>query len=207
MRLIQLHTLHRHGLHALPMVRHGPLGRDPLKTRDSFEIHGTDVGHPLIADAPALTFQELFHRRFGELAPGHQGPLSLGELTATDGAAQPLNVLVLARPGAMDHIVSVRLIAQPTSWIGARKSPIPFLRWRRQYHSGPPVVGNGPQDTNLTPVVPCYYSPGLPIFTMEENCSRGPLASSSTMRCSQIGSGMCWSLVQFARVSCILSLR
>src|SRR5215472_9948565 len=31
--------------------------------------------------------QELDHRRFGELAPGHQGPGSLGELTAADGAA------------------------------------------------------------------------------------------------------------------------
>jgi len=79
-----------------------------LKTMDSFEIHGTDVGHPFVTDAPALTFQALFHRRFGELAPGHQGPCSLGELTAADGAAQPFDVLVFTRPGKPCHdILSV----------------------------------------------------------------------------------------------------
>jgi hypothetical protein len=143
MRLIPLHALHLYVLHTLAMVRLGPLRSHVLKAMDGLEIYGTDIRRALITDAPALTFQELFYGRFGELAPGHQGPFSLGELTAAEGAAQPLNVLVLARPGAMDYIASVRLIAQPTSWIGARKSRIPFMRWCRRSHSGPPVVGNG----------------------------------------------------------------
>jgi hypothetical protein len=29
-------------------------------------------------------------------------------------------------------------------------------------YPGPPVARNGPKDTDLTPVVPRYYSPGLP---------------------------------------------
>ena len=58
MRLIQLHALHLHVLHALPMVRLGPLGRHALKAMDGLEIHGTDVRRPLITDAPPLTFQQ-----------------------------------------------------------------------------------------------------------------------------------------------------
>ena len=143
MRLIPLHALHLYVLHTLALVRLGPLRSHVLKAMDGLEIYGTDIRRALITDAPALTLQELFYGRFGELAPGHQGPFSLGELTAAEGAAQPLNVLVLARPGAMDYIASVRLIAQPTSSIGARKSRIPFMRWCRRSHSGPPVVGNG----------------------------------------------------------------
>jgi len=51
-----------------------------------------------------------------------------------------------------------------TVWIWARESSISLWRWRRQYHSGPPVAGNGPKDTEQTPVVPRYCSPGLPYF-------------------------------------------
>ena len=43
-----------------------------------------------------------------------------------------------------------------------RECRISFLSWRHRYHGGPPVSGNGPEDTDSTPVVPCYYSPGLP---------------------------------------------
>ena len=72
--------MHIHVLHALPMVRLGPLRSHVLKAMDGLEIHGTDVRRALITDAPALTFQELFHGRFWEFAPGHQGPLPFGEL-------------------------------------------------------------------------------------------------------------------------------
>jgi hypothetical protein len=165
MRLIQLHPPHLHVLHALPMVRLGPLGRHPLKTMDGFEIHGTDVGHPFVTDAPALTFQELFHCRFGELAPGHQGPFALRELTAADGAAQPFDVLVFTRPRAMYNIAVARAVEPSTLWIRTRESCITLLRWRRRSHGGPPfLAGNRPQDTDSTPVSPRYYSPGLPDY-------------------------------------------
>src|SRR5215831_746350 len=103
------------------MVHLGSLGSHPLKTMDGFEIHGTDLGRPLITDAPALTFQELFHRRFRELAPGHQGPFALGELTAAEGAAQPFDVLVFTRPRAMANVAGVGPMELLTIWIGARK--------------------------------------------------------------------------------------
>src|SRR5262245_60852879 len=56
MCLIQLHPLHLEVLHALPVVRLSSMGRNPLEAMDSLEIHRTDVGGPLIADAPPLTF-------------------------------------------------------------------------------------------------------------------------------------------------------
>jgi hypothetical protein len=31
------------------------------------------------------------------------------------------------------------------------------------------MVRNGPKDTEVTPVVPCYYSPGLPVICMQIN--------------------------------------
>src|SRR5205823_1660893 len=87
------------------------------------------------------------------------------------GAAQPFNVLVLARPGAMAAVAGVRPIELLTIWIGARKCRISFLSWRHRYHGGPPLIGNGPEDTDSTPVVPCYYSPGLP---RRLSCPKGP---------------------------------
>ena len=70
---------------------------------------------------------------------------------------------MLARPRAMDNIACAGAVEPYTLWMRTRESCIALLRWRRQYHSGPPLAGNGPQDTDLTPVSPCYYSPGLPI--------------------------------------------
>src|SRR4051812_37974227 len=60
------------------------------------------------------------------------------------------------------HIACAGAIELGTMWIRARESSISLLRWRRQYHSGPPVAGNEPKDTEQTPVVPRYCSPGLP---------------------------------------------
>src|SRR5437870_6674727 len=45
-----------------------------------------------------------------------------------------------------------------------RKCRIAFVSWRHRYHGGLPLIGNGPKDTDSTPVMPCYYSPGLPVF-------------------------------------------
>src|SRR4029077_8438066 len=99
---------------------------------------------------------------FREFAPGHQRPFALRELPVAGGAAQPFNVLVLARPGAMANVAGVGPIELLTIWIGARKCRISFVSWRHRYHGDPPLIGNGPKDTDSTPVVPCYYSPGLP---------------------------------------------
>src|SRR5262249_30347084 len=63
----------------------------------------------------------------------------------------------------MANVAGVGPIELLTIWIGARKCRISFLSWRHRYHGGPPLSGNGPKDTDSTPVVPCYYSPGLPM--------------------------------------------
>jgi len=101
------------------MMRLSPLGRHPWQTLARCESHGTDGGQPFGTDAPALTWQELFHRRCGAFAPGHPGPGSRGALTAADGAAQPFAVLVLTRPGTMHDRVDVEAIALRTIWMGA----------------------------------------------------------------------------------------
>src|SRR5678816_4260881 len=116
MGFIQLHALHIHVLHALPMMHLGPLGRYALKAVDRLEIHGTDVRCPLITDAPALTFQQSYDRIFGELTAGHQGALPFGELLVACGAAQPFDMLVRACPGPMrDGAVSYTHLTLPTS--------------------------------------------------------------------------------------------
>jgi hypothetical protein len=65
-----------------------------------------------------LAFQESNSRLFGQLTAGHQSPFSLRELSSTDCAPQPFDVLVRARPGAMDNVTSTGPIALQTSWIG-----------------------------------------------------------------------------------------
>src|SRR5215216_5404685 len=62
----------------------------------------------------------------------------------------------------MRDIAFAGTIKLPTLWIRARESGIRILHWRRLCHRGPPMVRNGPKDTEVTPVVPRYYSPGLP---------------------------------------------
>src|SRR5712691_5557106 len=101
---------------------------------DGLESHGTDVRRARITDAPALTFQELCHGRFGECAPGHQGALPFGELPVTGGAAQPFNVFVGACPRSMHDVSCVGVVASCTLWIRTRESSIPLLRWRRLCH-------------------------------------------------------------------------
>src|SRR5205823_3245289 len=48
-------------------------------------------------------------------------------------------------------------------WIWVRKSSISLLCWRRLCHRGSPVTRHGLQDTDLTRLLPCYSSPGLPM--------------------------------------------
>src|SRR5215211_1901674 len=174
MRLIQLHPLHLEVLHALLVVRHSPLGRHPLEAIDSLEIHGTDVGGALITDTPPLTFHQLYDRVFRELAAGHQGALPFRKLPAACRTAQPFNVLVRPGPRPMGNVPFTGTIEQGTVWIWARESSISLWHWRRQYHSGPPVAGNGPKDTEQTPVVPRYCSPGLPDFHQRAQRKRHP---------------------------------
>src|SRR2546427_10920310 len=111
-----------------------------------------------------LTVQQLFAGRVWQLAAGHQAALPLGALSVAQGAAQPFDVPGRAGPGAMRDMACARAIALCTVWIRARESRISLLRWRRQYHSGPPVAGDGPKDTEQTTGVPRYRSPGLPMI-------------------------------------------
>src|SRR4029434_4018469 len=150
MGLIQWHAFHIHVLHALSMVHLGSLGSQALNAMDGLESHGTDVRGALITDTPALTFQEPFYGRFGELAASHQGPRPLGDLPGAHGTAQPFDMLMLARPRAMSNVACAGAVELYTRWIRTRESCIALLRWRRQYHNGPPVEGNGPQDTDLS---------------------------------------------------------
>src|SRR4029450_8041589 len=164
MRLIQLHPLHIQVLHALLVVRLGPLGSHPLEAMDGLEIHGTDVGSPLITDTPPLTFHQQYDGVFRELAAGHEGALPFRELPVACRTTQSFDVLVRPCPRPMRDVAFAGTIEPGTLWIRAREASISLLRWRRQCHNGPPVVRNGLKDTGLTPVSPRYYSPGLPDF-------------------------------------------
>jgi len=126
------------------------LGRHGLEPMHGLEIHWADTGRALITYAPALTFQEPFHRLCQQLAAGHQCLFSLRELPATGGTAQPFDVLVFTCPGSMTNMAGVGTIALLTIWIWARKCRIAFLIWRHRYHGGPPLVWNGPKDTDST---------------------------------------------------------
>src|SRR5678815_2917971 len=184
MRLIPLHALHLHVRHTLVMMRLGPLRRYVLKAMNGLEIHGTNVRRALLTDAPALTFQELFHGRFWEFAPGHQGALPFGELPVTGGAAQPFDVFVRPGPRSMRDVAFTRTIKPGTLGIRTRESSIPLLHWRRLCHGGPPVTRDGPKDTDVTPVLPRYCSPGLPRLGPEGNARgeghRAPCPASAT---------------------------
>src|SRR5215203_6118126 len=69
----------------------------------------------------------------------------------------------------MRDIAFAGTIKLPTLWMRARESGIRILHWRRLCHRGPLMVRNGPKDTEVTPVVPRYYSPGLPETTNVRN--------------------------------------
>jgi hypothetical protein len=143
--LIQLHALNLYVLHTLAMVRLGSLGSQGLKAMDGLESHGTNIHGALITDASALTFQEPFYGCLGEFAVGHQGLRPRGELPGAHGTAQQFAMLLLACPRAMSNVACVGAVTLYTLWIRTRE-------------------GNGPQDTDSTPVVPWYCSPRLPVF-------------------------------------------
>jgi hypothetical protein len=128
MRLIPLHALHIHVLHTLAMVGLSPLGRHPLKAMHRLEIHGADVGGPLITDTPPLTFHQLYDRVFRELAAGHQGALPFRELPATYRTTPPFDVLVRPGPRPMRNVAFAGTIEPGTWWIRARESRISLLR-------------------------------------------------------------------------------
>src|SRR5262245_15034301 len=62
----------------------------------------------------------------------------------------------------MRNVVCPRAPELRTLWIRTRELGISLRSWRPRYHGGPPMVKYGPKDTDVTPVVPRYYSPGLP---------------------------------------------
>src|SRR5215813_7414597 len=169
MGFIQLDAGHVHLAHYLAMVGLSALGSDVLKAMHRFEIHRANVGGPLIADAPPLTFHQPYNRVFGELAAGHQGALPFRELPAACRTAQSFDVLVRPCPRPMRDVPCAGTIEPCTLWIRARESGISLLRWRRRYHSGPPVTRNELKDTGPTPVSPRYYSPGLPTYRSTKN--------------------------------------
>src|SRR5262245_43919231 len=72
-------------------------------------------------------------------------------------------MFVRACPRPMHNVLCAGTIEARALWIRTRESGISLRRWRRLCHGGPPVVRNGPKDTDLTPVAPRYCSPGLPI--------------------------------------------
>src|SRR5262249_11383341 len=131
MGLIQLDTLHVYLLHDLLMMALRTAGGHRLKPMHGLEIHRTDIGGALITDTPPLTFQELGHRRFGEVAPGHQGPLPFGALPGACRAAEPLHVFVFACARPLYDVPSAGTLDAWTRWIRARESSIPLRRWRR----------------------------------------------------------------------------
>src|SRR5262245_9623532 len=77
-------------------------------------------------------------------------------------------MFVRACPRPMHNVLCAGTIEARALWIRTRESGISLRRWRRLCHGGPPVVRNGPKDTDLTPVAPRYCSPGLPGFTDSE---------------------------------------
>jgi hypothetical protein len=164
MGFISLDTLHVDVPDDLLVMGLGPLSRDLLQAMDGLEIHRTHVGSARITDAPALAFQQPHDRVFGKLTTNHQGALPFGELPGAGRTAQPFDVFVLACPRPMRDIPFAGTIELRTIWIWTRKLRISFLSWRRRYHDGPPLRGNEPKDTDLTSVVPRYYSPGLPHY-------------------------------------------
>src|SRR5262245_37694610 len=168
MRLIQLHAGHVHVPDHLLVMGLGPLGGHTLEAIHGLEIDRTYIGSARIADAPPLTFHQLHDRLFGELAAGHEGALPFRELPVACRTAQPFDVLVRPCPRPMRDVAFAGAIELRTVWIRARESSISLLNWRRQCHSGPPWVGNGPKDTRLTPVALRYYSPGLPNWVRDD---------------------------------------
>src|SRR5262245_51267323 len=73
-------------------------------------------------------------------------------------------MFVRACPRPMHNVLCAGTIEARALWIRTRESGISLRRWRRLCHGGPPVVRNGPKDTDLTPVAPRYCSPGLPDY-------------------------------------------
>src|SRR5215475_8609030 len=73
-------------------------------------------------------------------------------------------MFVRACPRPMHNVLCAGTIEARALWIRTRESGISLRRWRRLCHGGPPVVRNGPKDTDLTPVAPRYCSPGLPVI-------------------------------------------
>jgi hypothetical protein len=117
MHLIQWHALYCHLVDDLALLGLSAAGRVLLKPMYGLESHGTDVGSACITHAPALALAQACDRLRRQLAAHHQGPCTRGERPATYRTPQLFNMLVLACPGAMDHVAGTGLIEQPASWV------------------------------------------------------------------------------------------
>jgi hypothetical protein len=100
MRLIHLHARDVHLLHCLLLMGLCAVSRHTLEAVDGLEIDGTNVRSPLITDTPPLTLQPLYHGRFWQRAPRHQGAFPLRAFPVAQGAAHPFDVPGLPGPGA-----------------------------------------------------------------------------------------------------------
>jgi hypothetical protein len=165
-RCIPRHAGHVHLAPTLAMMRLRAPGSDVLQAMHRFAIHGTNVGGPCLTDTPPLTLQQPYARVFGELAASPQGAVPFRELPVACRTAQPFDGLVRPSPRPRRDVACAGTIEACAWWIRARKSRLALWGWRRCYHSGPPLSGMGPKDIDSTPVFPCYYSPGLPFFTV-----------------------------------------
>src|SRR5215813_12421026 len=169
MGFVQLDARHVHLAPHLAMVGLSAPGSDGLKAMHRFELHSTNVGGPFITDAPPLALEQAFDGLLRQLAAGHQGTLSLRELSVACRTAQPFDVFVRTCPRPMRDVAFAGPVELCTVGIGARASGISLWRWRRSCHNSPPVARNGLKDTGSTPVAPRYYSPGLPSSVGRKN--------------------------------------
>ena len=161
-RFLPWHPLHRAVVHALLGVRLRPWGRHPWAARDGLESPSTHVRRAGGADAPPLPLHPLSDRVGRERAAGPQGARPCRALPVACRPTQSCAGLV--RPGPRPRCAGpcAGALAPCTGWMRARASGLSRWRWRRQCHSGPPVVRHGRHETGSTPVMSRYSSPGLP---------------------------------------------
>ena len=131
MGFVHLDAGHVHLAHHLAMVGLSALGSDVLKAMHRFEIRRTNIGGPLVTDAPPLTFDQPSDRVFGKLAMGHQGARPFGELLVACRAAQSFDVFVRAWPRSVHDVPGTGTIKARTRWIWTRKASLSLLRWCR----------------------------------------------------------------------------
>jgi len=134
MGFIQLHPFHLQVLDGLLVVFPSPMRSDALEAMYGLDVDATDIGRPFIADPPSLTFEQLEHGRFWQLAARHQGTFPFRKLAPTGRARQALYMVVFPRPRPMTEIVPTGLVEIRTRLIRTGKSTILSLdNWCRSH--------------------------------------------------------------------------